>query len=122
MSNQSNAIRLYFVEKGVKNIEVAELLGTSTATVSNMLAGRFAISKDNAAKLSDAYGFDLNFLLTGKGTLFPPTQSVGNGAIVNGGKVEGGINVTATNAALQAENERLRNEVEWLREQLTKKS
>lgn len=121
MSKQSEEVRLWLAGNGIKNKDCAERLGTSIPNISNYLAGRRAFSKKLAAKMAEAYGFDIHFLITGEGSLFPPTQSVGNGAIVNGGRVSGGINVTATNAALQAENERLRNEVEWLREQLAKK-
>lgn len=120
MSKQTEEMAKYFASHGIKNRQIAERLGLTDQTISNMLKGRDSLGKKRCAQLAEAYGFDLNFLITGEGSLFP-TQSVGNGAIVNGGKVEGGINVTATNAALQAENERLRNEVEWLREQLSKK-
>ena len=119
MNTQATALRMYFTEKNIKSIEVAEKIGVSKGTISNILNGKYAIGKDLASKLSEVYGFDLGYLLSGKGSLFP-SQSVENGAIVNGGRVSGGINVTATNAALQAENERLRNEVEWLRGLLEK--
>lgn len=122
MSIQSTSLRLYFAQNNIKNIDIAEILNTSTGTVSNMLAGRFGISKENATKLSKHYGFNLDFLLTGDGTLLPSSspQSVNIGAVVEGNKAGRDINVTATNAALQAENERLRDEVAWLREQLSK--
>jgi len=124
MSKQSDEMAKYFASKGIRNRQVGEILSMSDSAVSNMLKGRDSIGKKRCAQLSEAFGFNFHFLATGEGALFTSggIQSVGNGAIVNGGKVEGGINVTATNAALQAENERLRNEVEWLREQLTKKS
>lgn len=121
MSKQSDEMAKYFASNGIRNRQIAERLGLTDQIISNMLKGRDSLGKKRCAQLADAYGFDLNFLITGEGSLFPASsQTVGNGAIVNGGKVEGGINVTATNAALQAENERLRNEVEWLRQQLSK--
>ena len=120
MSKQSDELARYFAANGIKNRQIAEKLGLSDQVISNLLKGRDSLGKKRCVQLVDAYGFDLNFLITGEGSLFPSSQSVGNGAIVNGGKVEGGINVTATNAALQAENERLRDEVEWLRGQLAK--
>lgn len=119
MSKQSDEMARYFAQNGIKNRQIAEKLGISEQTVSNMLKGRDSLGGKRCAQLAEAYGFDMQYLVTGKGSLFP-SQSVENGAIVNGGRVSGGINVTATNAALQAENERLRNEVEWLRGLLEK--
>lgn len=123
MSTQSEAIRRYMAARGLRQTDVAEVMGVAKQTVCNILSGRYPLSKDNALKLSKAYGFDVAFLLTGEGSLLPSsTQSVGQGAILNGGTVQGGINIGAQNAALIAENERLRDEVAWLREQLQKKS
>lgn len=120
MSKQSAELRRYCELHGIKNKFLEEKLNLSSGAVSSILSGRYGISKENAVALSELFGFSIPFLLSGEGELFPVSQSVGTGAIVNGGRVEGGINVTATNAALQAENERLRNEVEWLRQQLSK--
>lgn len=121
MSKQSDEMANYFASHGIRNRQIAEKLGLSDQIISNILKGRDSLGKKRCTQFADAYGFDLHFLLTGEGTLLSPSQKVENGAIVNGGRVEGGINVTATNAALQAENERLRNEVEWLRQQLSSK-
>lgn len=124
MSKQSEEVRLWLAGNGIKNKDCAERLGTSIPNISNYLAGRRAFSKKLAAKMAEAYGFDIHFLITGEGSLFPPTQSVGNGAIVNGGRVSGGINVSADIAAKDAEISHLRKENERLWEiiqNLTKK-
>lgn len=124
MSKQSDAIRAYFDAKGVKNKYISEKLGLTPAVVCNMLAGRDKIGYKRAVQLSDAFGFSVQFLLTGEGELFPTSQTVGNGAIVNGGRVSGGINVTADLAAKEAEIAQLRRENERLWEMiqnLTKK-
>lgn len=118
MSRQTDEMARYFASHGIKNRSIAERLGLTEQTVCNMLKGRDSLGKKRCLQLSEAYGFDLNFLLSGAGTLFPATQS-----IVNSGNVTGNgnsVNISQTNAALQAENERLRNEVEWLRQQLAK--
>lgn len=123
MSKQSEAVRLWLAGNGIKNKECAEKIGTSTPNISNYLAGRRAFSKRIADKFSEVYGFSIPFLLYGEGTLFP-SQTIVDSSIVNNGNVHGNgssININQANAALQAENERLRNEVEWLREQLSKK-
>lgn len=118
MSRQTDEMARYFAQNGIKNRQVADKLGISEQTVSNMLKGRDSLGGKRCLQLSEAYGFDLNFLLSGEGSLFP-TQS-----IINSGNVTGNgnnVSISQTNAALQAENERLRNEVEWLRDQLSKK-
>ena len=113
MSRQAEAIRKFMAENRIKVGELAEAIGASPCAISNILAGRYNISKGKATKLAEVYGFDLNFLLTGEGSLFP-SQSVNMGAIVNGGRVNGGINVTADLAAKDAEIAHLKQENERL--------
>lgn len=72
MSKQSDALREYFEKNGILQKEICEELGLHNATVSNILTGRYQISKTVARKLADAYGFSLSFLITGEGELLPP--------------------------------------------------
>ena len=72
MSTQSDAIRDYFHENGISNRDVAERLGVHEGSVSNILSGRYGISKKIAARLTDLYGFNMRFLMTGEGALLPP--------------------------------------------------
>lgn len=119
MTPNYQALKDYFYRNNIRQVDIVERTGIDKATVSNFLAGRRPLGRENARRLADAFGLSLAFILTGEGDMFPAgRQEVGNGAIVNGGKVEGGINVTATNAALEAENQRLREEVKWLRSML----
>ena len=57
MSTQSDAVRDYFHENGISNRDVAERLGVHEGSVSNILSGRYGISKKIAARLTDLYGF-----------------------------------------------------------------
>lgn len=52
MSTQNDAIRDYFHENGISNRDVAERLGAHEGSVSNILSGRYGISKKIAARLT----------------------------------------------------------------------
>lgn len=71
MNAQAAALRIYFTEKNIKSIEVAEKVGVSKGTISNILNGKYAMGKDLAGKLAEVYGFDMQQQVTGKGSLFP---------------------------------------------------
>lgn len=123
MSKQSDALREFFEKNGILQKDVCEATGMGSGTLSNILSGRFQISKNAARKLNAVYGFSIPFLITGEGELVPPggvsirrVDHVHNSGTINQG--DGDV------AALAAENERLRAENEWLRgmvESLTKK-
>ena len=59
----------YFAELGMSQSEVADVLGVQQAAVSNQLNGR-PFGKNSAAKWSNAFGFRVNWLLTGEGAMF----------------------------------------------------
>lgn len=127
MSIQSEELRRYFALNGIKNTYIQEVTGLSSGSVSNILSGRYKMSATTASALSKRFGFDITFLLTGQGTLFPPRISEPRTitAPVSGNVTQGDnspINIAADIAALQAENARLRDEVSWLRSELAKKS
>lgn len=98
MSKQSDAIREYFDKNGILQREIAEKLGVHEGTVSSILSGRFGISKNTARKLADIYGFDLGFLLSGEGSLFPPGVRIHQSQRVSGGT---GIQTVGADQALQ---------------------
>ena len=62
-------IKDHFAELGMSQSEVAEVLGVQQAAVSNQLNGR-PFGKNSAAKWSSAFGFRVNWLLTGEGAMF----------------------------------------------------
>lgn len=62
-------IKEYFKEKGTSQIEAAKILGVQQAAVSNQLNGR-PFGKNSATKWNKAFGFRINWLLTGEGPMF----------------------------------------------------
>lgn len=62
-------IKEYFTEIGMSQMEAAEKLGVQQAAVSNQLNGRH-FGKNSAAKWNKAFGFRVNWLLTGEGPMF----------------------------------------------------
>ena len=64
-----NKIKDYFAELGMSQNEVADVLGVQQAAVSNQLNGR-PFGKNSAAKWNNAFGFRVNWLLTGEGPMF----------------------------------------------------
>lgn len=69
MSKQSDALREYFERMGILQKDVCAATGMGVGTLSNILSGRFQISKNAARKLAEAYGFSIPFLITGEGQL-----------------------------------------------------
>ncbi len=66
-------IKEYFSEIGMSQTEAAEKLGVQQAAVSNMLNGR-SFGKNSAAKWNAAFGFRINWLMTGEGKMFDPAD------------------------------------------------
>lgn len=122
-SAQSKAFKDYIDAHAIKQCDLAKLLGVTPATISNIISGRFGISKEIATRLHELYGMNTIFLMTGKGQLFPDSgrkmENITNSTITQGDNSP--INIVADNSALKAENERLRAEVEWLRSMLEKR-
>lgn len=66
-------IKEYFTESGISQIEAAKILKVRQAAVSNQLNGR-PFGKNSAAKWNRAFGFRINWLLTGEGPMFDATD------------------------------------------------
>lgn len=130
MSIQSDAVRAYVQEHGIKQKHLAEVCGVNPGTMSSILSGRYTISREVALRLVEKFGFDIHFLMTGQGSLFPVPgthvrridQGHNSGNIVNG---PGVISADATMAVeiaqlreqlaqSQAEKERLLGIIETL--------
>lgn len=62
-------IKEYFSEAGISQMEVAKVLGVQQAAVSNQLNGR-SFGKNSASKWNKAFGFRINWLMTGEGQMF----------------------------------------------------
>lgn len=117
MSIQSEALREFFHDNGITNRDLAERLGKHEATISNILSGKYGISKETAARLSDAYGFSIKFLMTGEGSLIPPggvrinqTNNTNNGDGAGAIHLEGDALLRAENAQLREQLDRERAE------------
>ena len=112
MSRQSEAVREYFDKNGIPQKDICEATKASKTTISNMLAGRFGISKKMAHALAKVYGFDVVFLLSGEGELFPPQGiRIAQHHNTNTGDGAGAINVNA-DAALRQQVADLQRELE----------
>lgn len=66
-------IKEYFSEASMSQQEVAKVLNVQQAAVSNQLNGR-PFGKNSAAKWNKAFGFRINWLLTGEGAMFDDTE------------------------------------------------
>ena len=64
-----NKIKEYFSENGMSQNDVAKILDVQQAAVSNQLNGR-RFGKNSAAKWNKAFGFRINWLITGEGPMF----------------------------------------------------
>lgn len=67
-------IKEYFSEIGISQQEAASRLGVQQAAVSNQLNGR-PFGKNAATKWNKAFGFRVNWLLTGEGLMFDQHNS-----------------------------------------------
>lgn len=67
------AIRSYLESKGLTQCDVAEKLGITQGAVSAYYRGK-PFGKNAAPKWSDAFGFRVNWLLTGEGSMLNPDQ------------------------------------------------
>ena len=121
MSKQSESVRKFFRDNDINQREFADKYKLDKSTLSNCLNGRRGFPDNLAVALNKEFGMDVGFILTGEGFLFRASREtvtqVANNVTTNN-QIVGDA---ATAAALKAENERLRNEVEWLRELLAKK-
>ena len=62
-------IKEYFAENGMSQMDAARILDVQQAAVSNQLNGR-PFGKNSAARWNKAFGFRINWLLTGEGPMF----------------------------------------------------
>ncbi len=67
-------IKEYLSENGISQMEAARMLEVQQAAVSNQLNGR-QFGKNSAAKWNKAFGFRINWLLTGEGPMFDTDET-----------------------------------------------
>lgn len=117
MSKQSDAIRVWMAQNNLKNKDLVEATGILKETMSNYVTGTRAWSKNAAARMSEVYGMDAVFLITGNGSLFPAT---GNTApVFNAGRDNRDIHISDSAkdriiAQLTASNEKMADTISRL--------
>lgn len=119
MSTQSDALRAYIGEHGIKQKHLVEICQVTTSTMSNILSGRYAISREVAIRLVEKFGFDIHFLMTGQGSLFPvPGSHVRRlDQAHNTGNIVNGSGMISTDASLAVEIAQLREQLEQAKEE-----
>lgn len=63
-------IKAYFKANGIKQGDIASACDWKKSFVSELLNGKRSIGNETAVKLNKAYKFDIQWLLTGEGTMF----------------------------------------------------
>lgn len=125
---QAAAMRDYFDSRGMKFKDVAEILGISPTTISNILSGHDSLGKKRSKMFADAFGFDISFLITGKGELFPRKPAI-NQSIVGenntqvaevGGNCPSMADLLAKVASLERINKAKDSEITFLRDMINR--
>ena len=70
-------LRQYFVNKGVSQKMIAEMLDVDPAYINKLLTGKKAFGKKTAQQFQDLFGLSMSWLLTGDGDMLntPATES-----------------------------------------------
>lgn len=69
ISTMRTALKKFFADNGLSQTKVAEMLGTSQQTVSELLSNR-NFGKRTAQKWCEVFGFNPAWLITGQGEMF----------------------------------------------------
>lgn len=111
----TDELKAYFSEHNIKQVDIAEKLGVQKSFVSELLAGKRTLGHETAVKLSKAYGFDINWLLTGEGSMLKTRlyESDEQEKVLTSEWYKGLLdeynNVKEENKQLREENETLKN-------------
>lgn len=70
------ALKNYFEKMGISQKQVADILDIYPTNVNALLLGRRSFGKNVAKKWHDAFGFRINWLMTGEGPMFDGDSSV----------------------------------------------
>lgn len=74
-------IRDYLKENDMKMADAARVLGVTLAAVTNQLSGKRPFGKNLAKRYADAFGFNADYLISGKGTLLPVSEHEQNDGV-----------------------------------------
>lgn len=70
------ALKKYFEQKGYSQQQIADILDVHQTNVSALFLGKRPFGKNVAKKWNNAFGFRINWLMTGEGPMFD-TKSAG---------------------------------------------
>lgn len=108
-------IKEFLYRNKLKQVELADYLGVTEASISKLVKGVSRPSKENLRKiLENPNGWDVS-MLTGEGSIIAGNNNGGD-AVVNIGARGTSKGASERVAALEAENEMLRTQVDLLRE------
>ena len=89
MEKIGEKLRAYFEKKGIKQEELATLLGVSQPYVNALLNDKKSFGKKQAQKWNELFGLSVNWLLTGLGDMYSDSviQNNQNGDNIHGHSV-----------------------------------
>lgn len=68
------AVKSFFAANGIKVNDVAKRFGVKPQTITGQLSGERLFGRKNAERYAEAFGFDVVYLMTGEGSLFPGSE------------------------------------------------
>ena len=71
-----SALKKYFEQKGYSQQQLADILGVHQTNISALFLGKRPFGKNVAKKWHDAFGFRVNWLMTGEGPMFDTDTTV----------------------------------------------
>lgn len=71
-----SALKKYFEERGYSQQQLADILGVHQTNISALFLGKRPFGKNVAKKWHDAFGFRVNWLMTGEGPMFDTDTTV----------------------------------------------
>ena len=83
------ALKKYFEQKGYSQQKIADYLGVHQTNISALFLGKRPFGKNAAKKWHNAFGFRVNWLMTGEGPMFENEANIsqnnvhGNNVIAN---------------------------------------
>ena len=71
-----SALNKYFEQKGYSQQQLADILGVHQTNISALFLGKRPFGKNVAKKWHDAFGFRINWLMTGEGPMFDTDTTI----------------------------------------------
>lgn len=104
MDNIGDKLKDFFKEKGITQVQIAEMTGVDQPYVAALLNDKKKFGKKAAQKWGDIFGISPSWLLTGEGEMMKSSvfQNNQNGDNINGQSVT--VNKTETDKLLDALN------------------